>query len=190
MKTKQNKAPLSHSSIHIYRTGVMCHTARRTASPFQNPWNAHGLFRVLGPVVLHSPFPLRSLGSGSEGCTDFLGKCNHISHIFISSKHCLGLCRCFLAARAWSCPSTACHNPVRQAGQVCLFPSLGVRELKLRDLETVRQGLSHRRGQSVKTPPFLFLAQLSFTPWRALKQSDNAVTLLRIFPFLTLIFFF
>lgn len=78
-------------------------------------------------------------------------------------------------------------SEVGWAGSTVSLP-LGVREEKLRGLETAGQRLSQRRGQSVKTPPFLFLAHLSFTLWRTLKQSDDIVTLLKIFPFLALVF--
>lgn len=102
MKTKQNKAPLSHSSIHIYWTAIMCHTAGRTGSLFRNPWLAHTSFRVLAPLGLHSQFPLWSLGKGSENYADFLGKLNKISPIFFSSQHDLELQLCLRVVRACS----------------------------------------------------------------------------------------
>ena len=170
MKIKQNKASLSHSSIHIYWTAIMCHTTGRTGSPFQNPWHAHTLFSVLALGLLHSQFPLWSLGNGSEDHADFLGKYNSISHIFFSSQHWWEFWLHFIVARARSCPSDSCPDLVRSVGQGWLFLSYGWGNWSsglLRHLARV----SAREGARLWKPlPHLFLAHLSFTPWRALKN--------------------
>lgn len=53
----------------------------------------HGMHTLLSSVLLHSPFPLRSLGNGSEDYADFLGKHNRISHVFFFITALLGIRR-------------------------------------------------------------------------------------------------
>lgn len=61
--------------------------------------------------------------------------------------------------------------PIREVDWVRLIIFVvWVRKLKLSVVERLGQGLRQRRGSTVKLLPLLFLAHLSFTPWRALRN--------------------
>lgn len=90
-ENKQNKAPLSHSSIHIYGTMIMSHTmwvgGQETGSPFQNLRQAHALQCWLWACFILS-FLSGLWEMGPSTMQISLGNIyNDLSHILFSSQH-------------------------------------------------------------------------------------------------------
>lgn len=138
--------------------------------PFQN-CAAHALHCWLW-AHFYPQFPLGLSEMGQSGTMQIsLGKyLEQSSATFLaSSQHWWEFKLHFMVARACSCSSDSCPNQEVDWLRLIIFV-MWVRKLKpalLRDLVRV---LQTEKGHTVKLLPLLFLAHLSFTPWRALRN--------------------